>query len=301
MTNSKDFKDFSEQDFINHPYFQEWIISPDEEKNGFWRTFLETHPEKSETIEKAKNLLNAVAFKESWPGDGHVERSLNNALDIINAKERKAIGETPTKVKPLYRTWWMSAAAALILVLCGWWFMANRKTINSPSVAIIPKSDDVAPGGNRAILTLADGKKVILDTANNGAVSKQGNVTVIKLNGQLAYQNSTSQPLNPSTVQYNTITTPKGGQYQLVLSDGSKVWLNAASSLRFPTAFVGKERRVELTGEGYFEVVHNAEKPFIVKVHTPSGDGGDVQDIGTQFNINSYSDEPSVKTTLLEG
>jgi ferric-dicitrate binding protein FerR (iron transport regulator) len=153
---------------------------------------------------------------------------------------------------------------------------------------------DIAPGGNKAILTLADGTQVILDSANNGAITKQGNVTVIKLDdGQLAYNASST---STSALTYNTVTTPRGGQYQLVLSDGTKVWLNAASSLRFPTAFVGSERKVEMTGEGYFEVAHNDKKPFLVRAG-----GMDVEVLGTHFNINSYKDEMVTTTTLLEG
>ncbi len=149
------------------------------------------------------------------------------------------------------------------------------------------------PGGNKAILTLADGTKVELDTASNGTVTKQGNITVIKLDGQLAY--NVEGNLAREAV-YNTITTPKGGQYRLLLADGSKVWLNAASSLRFPTTFTSKERRVELTGEGYFEVAHNTEKPFYVSVREM-----DVKVLGTHFNINSYQDDEVIRTTLLEG
>ena len=138
----------------------------------------------------------------------------------------------------------------------------------------------------------------ILDSAADGSLAQQGGVKVIKLGGQLAYQ----QADNTTEILWNTITTPKGGQYQLVLADGSKVWLNAASSLRFPTVFQGNERKVELTGEGYFEissqVMAGVQKklPFIVAVGDMS-----VEVTGTHFNINSYGDEPSVKTTLLEG
>jgi len=155
-----------------------------------------------------------------------------------------------------------------------------------------PVVNDIVPGGDKAVLTLADGRKIVLDTASNGALVQQGGIKVIKIGGQLSYSSETIS----TQVLYNTITTPKGGQYQIELADGSKVWLNAVSSLRFPTAFTGKERTVELIGEGYFEVKHNAAMPFHVKVNDV-----DVQVLGTHFNINSYSDEPAVKTTLLEG
>ena len=296
MANSKDLRDFNEQDFINHPYFQEWIIAPDDEKNRFWQSFLATYPEKKQAIDGAAHLLKAIAFKESWPADEMIERSLNKALETIRATPGTTpLRNIPARVTPLYRRW-SAAAAVLILLAAGWWFLANGKKENRGNLAGRPATEDIAPGGNKAILTLADGTKVILDTAGNGAIIKQGGVTVIKLNGQLAYDPSNSELPDASTVTYNTITTPKGGLYGLLLADGSKVWLNAASSLRFPTVFTGNERRVELTGEGYFEVAHNAEKPFHVTVNNL-----DVQVLGTHFNINSYSDEPAVKTTLLEG
>jgi len=293
MTSRTRFKDYSEQDFINDKDFQDWVISSDEEKDRFWQEFLARHPEKKETVEKAKMLLRAIAFKETWPADEKVERSLTEALNTINQPCAKASAYRMHR-KSGYMYQWMAAAAVLVFIVCGLWFLVGREGDGKPSVAVTPKvKQDIAPGGDKAILTLADGTQVVLDTANNGALTKQGNVTVIKLNGQLAYN---KQGGIPTEVLYNTISTPRGGQYQLVLSDGSKVWLNAESSLRFPTAFAGKERRVELTGEGYFEVAHNAEKPFHVKVNDM-----EVQVLGTHFNINSYSDEEAVKTTLLEG
>lgn len=152
--------------------------------------------------------------------------------------------------------------------------------------------NDVAPGGDKAILKLADGSTIVLDDAHNGALAQQGNTQVIKLNGKLNYNAS------PGTneVLYNTISTPLGGKYQIELPDGTLVWLNAASSLRFPTAFAGKERSVEITGEAYFEVAKNKAMPFIVSVN-----GSEVQVLGTHFNVMAYMDEASVKTTLLEG
>jgi ferric-dicitrate binding protein FerR (iron transport regulator) len=153
--------------------------------------------------------------------------------------------------------------------------------------------NDVGPGTNKAILTLANGSSIILDSAANGTLTTQGNSKILKLNGMLSYSALKNKP---SEVLYNTISTPRGGQYQLMLSDGSKVWLNAASSLRFPASFAGKERKVELLGEAYFEVAKNAAMPFKVKVN-----GMEVEVLGTHFNINSYENESTVRTTLLEG
>ena len=153
--------------------------------------------------------------------------------------------------------------------------------------------DDVSPGGDKATLTLADGSTIVLDDAQNGTLAQQGSSKIIKLDGKLSYD-----PIkkNSKEVVYNTISTPKGGQYQLELPDGSLVWLNATSSIRFPTSFVEKERRVEITGEAYFEVAKNRNKSFIV-----AANNAEVQVLGTHFNINAYNDEDDIKTTLLEG
>ncbi len=157
---------------------------------------------------------------------------------------------------------------------------------------------DVMPGGNKAVLTLADGSTVVLSDVKNGQIAQQGNALVKKTaDGQLVYTTGypdKTQNLYPPAI--NTITTPRGGQYHLILSDGTQVWLNAASSINYPAAFTGKSREVSVTGEAYFEVVHNSEAPFVV--HTK---GISVKDLGTQFNINAYDDEPAIKTTLVEG
>jgi ferric-dicitrate binding protein FerR (iron transport regulator) len=199
---------------------------------------------------------------------------------------------------------WLKLAVAAILLIGT--FSVYNLVINKDSVGnqtvktkILPKQD-IIPGGNKAILTLADGSQIILDSADNGSITNQGNATVIKLDGQLTY-NSTGADGNTQAM-FNSISTPRGGQYLLILADGSKVWLNAASSLKFPTIFVGTERTVELTGEAYFEIAPLSPKggqkmPFKV---TMAGKG-EVEVLGTHFNINSYSDEAAVKTTLLEG
>lgn len=153
--------------------------------------------------------------------------------------------------------------------------------------------NDVSPGGNKATLRLADGSVIMLDETKNGILTQQGTANIIKIDGKLLYD-ITPEKINQ--VVYNTISTPKRGQYQLELSDGTLVWLNASSSIHFPTSFVGKERRVEITGEAYFEVAKDANKPFIVSVNS-----SEVQVLGTHFNINAYSDEDEVRTTLLEG
>jgi len=158
----------------------------------------------------------------------------------------------------------------------------------------------IQPGANKAILTLANGQQIILNNAQKGTIGQQGNIRVIKLDsGQLAYASPTVESPADQLAKgplYNTISTPRGGQYQVTLADGTKVWLNAESSIRFPTAFAGKNREVELTGEAYFEVKADKSKPFVVKAGQT-----ETRVLGTNFNIMAYSDEGAVKTTLLDG
>lgn len=292
MITGNDFKDFNEQDFINHPLFQDWILYPTEERDRFWQDFFAAHPGKKEAAEKARTLLTAIAFEESWPEDEKIDGSLSNALNIINGNGKKTpVYNIRARVRPIYK--WVAAAVVLVLIASGLWMYSRQSSRVGNATAVTTAAQDVAPGGDKAILTLGNGTKVVLDTAGNGAVTRQGNVTVVKLNGQLAYN---KQDGAATEVLYNTITTPRGGQYQIVLADGSRVWLNAESSLRFPTAFAGKQRKVELTGEGYFEVAHNEQQPFVVQ----RGDA-EVQVLGTHFNVNGYTDEPSLKVTLLQG
>jgi ferric-dicitrate binding protein FerR (iron transport regulator) len=207
------------------------------------------------------------------------------------------LGEERNKIAiPLYRKTWIRilVAACLLAGVVGiLLYNQNNGTTNKNNVA--QTTTTIVPGGNKAVLTLADGSTIILDSAANGNLAEQGGVKVIKLdNGLLSYK---SEHEGPAEMLYNSIVTPAGGQFQLTLSDGTKVWLNASSSLRFPAAFTGNDRQVSITGEAYFEVAKNTSKPFRVNIDNR----GTVEVLGTSFNINSYSDEPSVNTTLMEG
>ncbi len=187
----------------------------------------------------------------------------------------------------------MSAAAAVIIMGLFFWFAkTDKKELAQTVVKPIEHNNDVLPGGDKAILTLANGTTIVLNDAQDGQLAQQGTTKIIKIDGMIAYGTSGQS----SEVLYNTISTPNGGQYQIALPDGTLVWLNAASSLHFPTAFVGKDRRVEITGEAYFEVAKDASKPFIVAVNK-----AEIQVLGTHFNVMAYKDEEAVKTTLLEG
>ena len=205
-------------------------------------------------------------------------------------------------VAPVRKMKWLHVAAAIIILIGISVFFFTRSTKNDMvKIEPLPEvNNDILPGGDKAILTLANGSQIILDSAANGIVAQQGKTEVTKLaNGQLVYKGAGDRE---NEVLYNTMATPRGGQYRLVLPDGSKVWLNAVSSIRFPTAFTGKERSVEITGEAYFEIAKDQSRPFRVLVRPVSGNGVmEVEVLGTHFNINAYQDEPAIKTTLLEG
>lgn len=191
---------------------------------------------------------------------------------------------------------WVAAASVILIVYAASTFIVESWGKDLQEAQQHPaeksKSNDIAPGQNGAILTLSTGEKIMLDSAGDGSLVQQGNVSVTKKKGELVYKN---QGRSLEGV-YNTMTTPKGRQFNLVLADGSKVWLNAASSITFPTAFAGKERKVNITGEAYFEVAHNATMPFVVE----SGKNA-VTVLGTHFNVNAYDNENVVSVTLLEG
>jgi ferric-dicitrate binding protein FerR (iron transport regulator) len=249
------------------------------------------------SIKKSKDdTLLKEKIKGLWAGYENGKQLPDVDWDAIYTK----IINTP--VIGQRHVWPRIAAAAVIIVLltAGSYFIFTKRQVKQTAAIETTqefKNNDVAPGGNKAVLTLANGAQIILDSAGNGALTQQGNTKIIKLdNGQLSYNSLNGSQTLPDKVFYNTISTPRGGQYQVVLADGSKVWLNAASSLRFPTSFAAKEREVELTGEGYFEVTHDATKPFKVSVN-----GIEVRVFGTHFNINAYNDEATIKTTLLEG
>lgn len=227
----------------------------------------------------------------------------------IHNRLQQSIRSTATPViKINYKKKWLAAAAVFTGMLAtGTYVFVHNKSIQPPVAVVknIPVNKAILPGGNKAVLTLADGSEIILDSAQNGTLTQQGNSKVIKLdNGQLAYKMNGS---SDGAVSYNTISTPRGGQYQITLPDGTMVWLNSASSLKFPTAFTGSNREVLLNGEGYFEVTHVSSAavqkvPFTVSVNPSSAGGGmKVTVMGTRFNIMAYKDEDAVKTTLVEG
>ncbi|WP_090992486.1 FecR family protein [Pedobacter insulae] len=189
---------------------------------------------------------------------------------------------------------WLAAAAVFVLIGSITLLLLNNQNPTDQIAIVKPKASkhNVEPGSNKAVLTLANGKQITLNDKANGVLTKQAGVVITKnKDGQLQYQ-ITSE----ATAGINTISTPRGGQYQLILVDGTKVWLNAASAITFPTKFNGNERRVEIVGEAYFEVAKNVGQPFKVKSKNQV-----IEVLGTHFNVNTYDDEVADKTTLLEG
>jgi ferric-dicitrate binding protein FerR (iron transport regulator) len=230
------------------------------------------------------------------------ELSKDNSTALVRLK--KQFARANPKTVRLTSPWRWAAVAAVLIVTVGLSllpYMINRKEI--PQQTSTAKTTlDVPPGGNKAMLTLSDGSKIVLDSSPDGTLARQGNAVISKKGEQVIYNVSQGTKSNQDlSLQPNTISTPRGGQWPVVLPDGSKVMLNAESSITFPPVFNANERKVEITGEAYFEVttlrLHSGQKvPFKVVVN-----GMEVEVLGTQFNINAYADEPVIATTLLEG
>lgn len=240
-----------------------------------------------------------IDLYESFPEEDWDEQVLGTVREL----EDKIYRRLQRSIRPEVswsRPWRKAAAVLLPLILAGGVLLwLNRPRTETPEA--LPEEarfkNDVEPGGDKAVLTLADGSRILLDEAQNGVLARQGGATVTKTaEGQVIYDESGQPGDRPTPPESNTISTPRGGQYRVVLPDGSKVWLNSASSLRFPAAFTGPARQVELDGEAYFEVARKENKPFRVLAG-----GVKIAVLGTRFNIMSYANEGSVKTTLLEG
>lgn len=250
-------------------------------------------------VQVYNRLYELVSRQQPGSIDSHFRESLEEKLNRLPARQ------APVRPLQANTSWikWM-AAAAVILLIAGatYWFTTKNTTAQPAPVATKTTTPiDAAPGGNHATLTLANGSVIVLDQAKEGDLAHQGGARIVKPDsGQLVYYPATAAS---ASVEYNTISTPRAGQFHIILPDGTHVWLNAASSLRFPTAFSGKTREVQLSGEGYFEVAHDAAKPFITTIPaaTAGGRGERVEVLGTHFNINAYNDESDIKTTLLEG
>lgn len=246
--------------------------------------------------EELKRLWEASATDQVTIGDDVWDRKMKLLLEKIDEGLHPTAIKRTKKIK-LSVFKWVAAACLVVAISTVSFFIYNRGAVDDKDEALLKKTaitgDDRLPGGNMAVLTLSDGRRIILDSSNNGILGQDGGIGILKQgDGQLVYDSIRSKP---GPVAYNTVATPHGGQFKIVLQDGSQVWLNSLSSIRYPTVFAGPERKVEISGEAYFEISKNA-RPFIVKVKQM-----EVEVLGTHFNINSYENESAVKTTLLEG
>jgi transmembrane sensor len=248
-------------------------------------------PAQKEQVEKWYEEHQFTEMEFYNHDEGLIADSAQRSLTIL---KQKILSGQPESIKSI-RLLYIAAAVVLLLLSVGLMVYKNFSTSTGNYYV-----NDIAPGKNKAILKLADGSNIVLDNAANGNLATRSGIRITKTkDGQLVFSTNAAsdRKIVPSNGHTNTITTPRGGQYQVELPDGTVVWLNAASSLQFPESFqASQQRRVTLTGEAYFQVARDTKRPFIV--HT---DEQDVKVLGTRFNINSYKEENSVKTTLLEG
>ncbi|EHQ25933.1 FecR family protein [Mucilaginibacter paludis] len=242
------------------------------------------------------------AIVESWHLNDLAESTFvpsEESIRSLNTKMRQTI-IAHSQSAPIVRKLWprIAAAASILLFLSVGAYLYFNKAETKQQTAQ-NQIQDITPGTNKATITLANGKQIVLTDAKTGLLANQGSAAINKTaDGQVIYNASKASPTGRDLegATYNTMSTPRGGQHGLILSDGTKVWLDAASSITFPVAFTGKDRSVKITGQVYFEVVHNAAQPFRVTVK-----GQTIEDLGTHFNISAYDDEPAVITTLIEG
>jgi transmembrane sensor len=233
---------------------------------------------------------------DTWYNNEAAKRQLTDAdsfehlADELWLGTRARAGLNP--VKKIHKAWyWLSAAVVLLFGLS----LAYIALRPDSETKLSAQTSQIKPGTNKAVLTLANGKKIYLNNATKGKLAEQNNTSVNKTDsGKIVYQAEGKTAEN--ALAYNTITTPAGGQFQLTLADGTSVTLDASSSITYPVTFTGKQRLVTMKGQVYFEVAHNSNKPFVV-----STQGQSIEVLGTHFNVNAYDDEPLIKTTLLTG
>jgi len=255
----------------------------------------------------SQELFSEVVGDEMGMYDEPAEdaRFANMAQKAVGIDKGIEWGPVPQKGR-VVRAWVWAAASILIILLGGAYWWKSNQHMETPQVSIQPASNIITPGKPGAILTLADGRRIVLDSVRNGLIASQPGANVQLKNGAITYEIQ-NEPAD--AMVYNIMSTPKGRQFQVTLPDGTKAWLNAGSTLKYPIRFSGNARQVEVHGEVYFEVKPlirpvgggQEKMPFVVKIITSEGDGGEVTVLGTHFNINAYDNEPSVKTTLLEG
>lgn len=231
---------------------------------------------------------------KAWPESELMDKKKIEAAMLRSIEDRINSGSPHRRFIPMRH---IAAAVVLLLVASGvvYWLGNGSSTLTDSQTLVI--NNDVAPGMETAVLTLGDGRQIVLDEAQMGVIANEGHTSVQKTSeGLIAYQAGQLSASLDAPLTYNTISTPKGGKYKVVLPDETEVWLNAMSSIRFPTRFTGSNREVEITGEVYFDVTRNSDQPFWVR-----SDHQTVKVLGTEFNVKAYTDEQYIHTTLVEG
>ena len=242
-----------------------------------------------------REQLDALVYGELSKEDGHESAALtalltsldDNVLGKIKSQGIPHDIGSESRIPNRHIWWRIAVAAALLMVLTTGTVLFMRTENNRQALAQYTQLADIAPGSNRAVLTVDSGVRVELDSTKAGIQVQDG---------QVRYNDGTVIQASLETRQYAVLTTPNGGNYTITLPDGTKVWLNAASTLRYPLSFTGDVREVALDGEAYFEVHKNHKQPFTVVSH-----GQRVTVLGTTFNVNAYLDEGEITTTLVEG
>jgi len=289
------YSEFNVNDFINDDDFVTWVKYPEEEKVQYWNSLAETLADKKEIIEEAKNLVFLLSRPETVQNEDDLNRVWNNIQSNIHVADvpEKEPEYQSSSIYKLYVKFGAVAAAAIILIFTG--LFISHQFEEKP---VAPRMAVILPGTTGATLTLANGKKIQLSNAITGKIANQGGLSINKTRqGQLSYQSNTTIKNQGSLSDINKLSTANGQTYMLVLPDGSKVWLNASSSISYSPASIAQGKRmVKLDGEGYFEIAKDRKHPFVVETRSQN-----VQVLGTHFNVNAYSDEPAVTTTLLEG
>lgn len=276
---------------------KQWMEQPLTEKEQLLLNSWKAASPENEAFLNALNLRNDEANEELIVILQHWER---DNRDSIWESSFKPLDSTGAYVKPLFKKWgW--AAAAIVCLIAGsayLWFVQVGRNWNEAVEQVLV--NNISPGKNGAVLTLSDGKQIVLDSLGTGVIAMENGSELLLGQGQLSYATRSDSNISET---FNTLITPKGRQFSLQLADGTKVWLNAESSIRYPTKFSGKERNVSVTGEVYFEVSGDTRKPFRVLVTSLNNKNpkAEIEVLGTTFNINAYEDEQFLRTTLVSG
>ncbi|THU40465.1 DUF4974 domain-containing protein [Niastella caeni] len=271
-----------------HKYLKEELNSRERQELEEWKTQSESNQHIFEKLTNDEYLLSAISDAYKIDPDEVAQRKINALIDSDQQT-------TATKIRSIWPRLSVAAAILVLLSITTIYILRKKQEPGTDLVNTSKAKQDITPGTHKATLKLSDGRSIVLDSAALGQLAKQGNAQIINKKGELVYS-APNKGGQEGAVLWNTLSTAKGQTYHLKLSDNSVAWLNSESSIRFPVLFTGDKRQVEITGEVFFEVAHDADKPFTVMAR-----GIYVNVLGTKFNLNAYEDEEAVKTTLVEG